>query len=75
MVWPISPMSLDARAACSSSNIAQSWAQVPVAIASGPSSGMIIGAGGRIGTNSNSNFLRIFVTPTLTLGMGSAICM
>ncbi len=28
-----------------------------------------------LGTLSSSNFLRIFVTPTLTLGMGTAICM
>ncbi len=32
-------------------------------------------AGGQLGTKGNTNFLRIFVTPTLTLGMGSAICM
>jgi hypothetical protein len=34
VVWPLSPMALDAKAACSSSNIVQSWAEVPIAIAS-----------------------------------------
>lgn len=32
-------------------------------------------AGGYLGTNSPTNFIRIFVTPTLTLGMGTAICL
>ncbi len=34
-----------------------------------------LGAWWMLGIDSNSNFLRIFVTPTLTLGMGTAICM
>lgn len=33
------------------------------------------GAGGYLGIDSKMNNLRIFVTPTLTLGMGAAICM
>jgi FG-GAP-like repeat len=33
------------------------------------------GAGWYLGVNSPTNFLRIFVTPTLTLGLGAAICM
>jgi hypothetical protein len=32
------------------------------------------GAGGRLGIDSQMNFLRIYVTPTLTLGMGTAMC-
>lgn len=35
----------------------------------------IPGAGGRYGVNSPTNYVRVFVTPTLTLGMGAAVCM
>lgn len=28
-----------------------------------------------MGTNSPTNFVRMFVTPTLTLGMGAAVCL
>ena len=34
-----------------------------------------MGAGGYLGVDSNSNFLRMFVTPTLTMGIGGAICL
>lgn len=34
-----------------------------------------LGAGWMLGIYSPTNFLRIFVTPTLTLGMGTAICL
>ncbi|MBC7503535.1 VCBS repeat-containing protein [Candidatus Gracilibacteria bacterium] len=37
--------------------------------------GNLSSAGGILGTWDPTNFLRIFVTPTLTLGMGTAICM
>lgn len=46
MIWPISPMSLDASATCSSTNVAQAWGEAIGAIASQDSSvGTIIGAG------------------------------
>ena len=32
------------------------------------------GAGGQFGIDSQMNFLRIYMTPTLTLGMGTAVC-
>ena len=32
------------------------------------------GAGGYLGVDSPTNFMRLFVTPTLTLGMGVAMC-
>ena len=28
-----------------------------------------------LGTDNNANIVRIFVTPTLTLGMGTAVCL
>lgn len=34
-----------------------------------------MGAGGYLGTNSPTNFIRLFATPTLTLGMGGAVCL
>ncbi|MCH2188381.1 hypothetical protein MK079_00960 [Candidatus Gracilibacteria bacterium] len=33
-----------------------------------------LGAGGSLGTTSPSNFLRVFVSPTLTGGVGTAVC-
>ena len=35
---------------------------------------ILIGAGGYLGVDSPSNQLRIYATPTLTLGVGAAIC-
>ncbi len=32
------------------------------------------GAGGKLGTNSPTNFVRFFATPTLTGGFGTAVC-
>lgn len=34
-----------------------------------------LGAGGYLGIDNPTNVIRIFVTPTLTLGMGAAICL
>lgn len=34
-----------------------------------------LGAGGYLGVESPANVIRVFVTPTLTLGMGAAVCM
>lgn len=33
-----------------------------------------LGAGGYLGIDNPTNFIRIFVTPTLTMGMGTAVC-
>jgi hypothetical protein len=33
------------------------------------------GAGGSLGANSSSNFFRLYITPTLTAGMGMGLCL
>jgi hypothetical protein len=78
MVWPVSPLSYSNWWNCFS-DTAQAWWSVPSQIwsilvgwSSAPS---YMWAGWVLGTQSSSNFLRIFVTPTLTLGMGGAVCM
>ncbi|MDD2907859.1 MAG: VCBS repeat-containing protein [Candidatus Gracilibacteria bacterium] len=73
-IYPISPMSLNADASCSSANVIQAWGEALGEIGSPDTSSTFIGAGGYFGTNSASNFFRLFVTPTLTGGVGLAAC-
>lgn len=78
-IWPVTPMSLDAKAECSSANVWVAWmqavAQFPSIFVGSSTASDFISGGWVIGTESKQNFLRIFVTPTLTMAMWSAICL
>lgn len=73
-VYPISPMSLNATTSCSSTNIVQAWWEALWNIWNADTFSTFIWAWWYFGTNSISNFFRLFVTPTLTWWVWLAAC-